>query len=86
MISFPKQMGLNEYAIRKKIIESKTTELYADTSKSKTSETVGNTNEVNIEKPKSVNESVVSTPNINKIKSPFEIGTQINENMCPTEV
>ncbi|GJU58925.1 hypothetical protein Tco_1236691 [Tanacetum coccineum] len=77
---------LNEYAIRKKIIESKTTELYADTSKSKTSETVGNTNEVNIEKPKSVNESVVSTPNINKIKSPFEIGTQINENMCPTEV
>ncbi|GJS38250.1 ribonuclease H-like domain-containing protein [Tanacetum coccineum] len=32
--------GLDEYAIRKKIIESKTTELYADTSKSKTSETV----------------------------------------------
>ncbi|GJR39140.1 putative ribonuclease H-like domain-containing protein [Tanacetum coccineum] len=33
--------GLDEYAIRKKIIESKTTELNADTSKSKTSETVG---------------------------------------------
>ncbi|GJV48055.1 ribonuclease H-like domain-containing protein [Tanacetum coccineum] len=60
--------GLDEYAIRKKIIKSKTTELNADTSKSKTSETVGNTNEVNVEKPKSVNESVVSTPNINKDK------------------
>ncbi|GJQ89783.1 hypothetical protein Tco_0000922 [Tanacetum coccineum] len=47
-------VGLDEYAIRKKIIESKT-----DTSKSKTSETVGKTNEVNIEKPKSVHESVV---------------------------
>ncbi|GKB07167.1 ribonuclease H-like domain-containing protein, partial [Tanacetum coccineum] len=32
--------GLDEYAIRKKIIESKTTELNTDTSKSKTSETV----------------------------------------------
>ncbi|GKC71970.1 putative ribonuclease H-like domain-containing protein, partial [Tanacetum coccineum] len=32
--------GLDEYAIRKKIIKSKTTELNADTSKSKTSETV----------------------------------------------
>ncbi|GJR66251.1 hypothetical protein Tco_0012316 [Tanacetum coccineum] len=60
--------GLYEYAIRKKIIESKTTKLNADTSKSKTSETIGNTNEVNVEKPKSVNESVVSTPNINKDK------------------
>ncbi|GKE91432.1 hypothetical protein Tco_1572527, partial [Tanacetum coccineum] len=52
--------GLDEYAIRKKIIESKT-----DTSKSKTSETVGKKNEVNIEKPKSVHESVVSKPKIN---------------------
>ncbi|GJS18117.1 putative ribonuclease H-like domain-containing protein [Tanacetum coccineum] len=60
--------GLDEYAIRKKIIESKTNELNANTSKSKTSESVGNTNEVNVEKPKSVNESVVSTPNINKDK------------------
>ncbi|GKF01913.1 hypothetical protein Tco_0028836, partial [Tanacetum coccineum] len=51
-------VGLDEYAIRKKIIESKTTELNADTSKYKTSETVGNTNEVNIEKPKTVYESV----------------------------
>ncbi|GJZ89009.1 putative reverse transcriptase domain-containing protein [Tanacetum coccineum] len=55
--------GLDEYAIRKKIIESKT-----DTSKSKTSETVGKTNEVNIEKPKSVNESVMSKPKINRDK------------------
>ncbi|GKB15893.1 hypothetical protein Tco_0849816 [Tanacetum coccineum] len=55
--------GLDEYAIRKKIIESKT-----DTSKSKTSETIGKTNEVNIEKPKSVHESVVSKPKINRDK------------------
>ncbi|GJX95953.1 hypothetical protein Tco_0351751 [Tanacetum coccineum] len=60
--------GLDEYAIRKKIIESKTTELNTDTSKSKTSETVGKTNEVNIEKPKSVYESVVPKPKINKDK------------------
>ncbi|GJT63740.1 ribonuclease H-like domain-containing protein [Tanacetum coccineum] len=55
--------GLDEYAIRKKIIESKTTEL-----NTKTSETVGKTNEVNTEKPKSVCESVVSKPKINKDK------------------
>ncbi|GJV72335.1 ribonuclease H-like domain-containing protein [Tanacetum coccineum] len=60
--------GLDEYAIRKKIIELKTTELNTDTSKSKTSETVGKTNEVNIEKPKSVNESVVPKPKINRDK------------------
>ncbi|GKA90078.1 putative ribonuclease H-like domain-containing protein [Tanacetum coccineum] len=46
--------GLDEYAIRKKVIESKTTKLNTETSKSKTSETVCNTNEVNFEKPKSV--------------------------------
>ncbi|GKE88973.1 hypothetical protein Tco_1566448, partial [Tanacetum coccineum] len=56
-------VGLDEYAIRKKITELKT-----DTSKSKTSETVGKTNEVNIEKPKSVYESVVSKPKINRDK------------------
>ncbi|GKF57615.1 hypothetical protein Tco_0171152, partial [Tanacetum coccineum] len=55
--------GLDKYAIRKKIIELKT-----DTSKSKTSETVGKTNEVQIEKPKSVHESVVSKPKINRDK------------------
>ncbi|GKE15629.1 hypothetical protein Tco_1423206, partial [Tanacetum coccineum] len=36
---------LDEYAIRKKVIESKTTVLEANTSKSKTSEIVGKTNE-----------------------------------------
>ncbi|GJS34897.1 reverse transcriptase domain-containing protein [Tanacetum coccineum] len=60
--------GLDEYAIRKKIIESKTTELNTDTSKSKTSETVRKTNEVNIEKSKSVHESVVPKPKINRDK------------------
>ncbi|GKG17509.1 hypothetical protein Tco_0362466, partial [Tanacetum coccineum] len=50
--------GLDEYVIRKKIIESKTTELNADTSKSKTSETVGKTNEANTQKSKTVYESV----------------------------
>ncbi|GJW35512.1 putative ribonuclease H-like domain-containing protein [Tanacetum coccineum] len=73
-------IGLDEYAIRKKIIESKTTKLNADTSKSKTSETVGNTNEVNVEKPKSVNESVVSTPNINKDKVIIEDWNSDDEN------
>ncbi|GKB82486.1 ribonuclease H-like domain-containing protein [Tanacetum coccineum] len=72
--------GLDEYAIRKKIIESKTTELNDDTSKSKTNETVGNTNEVNVEKPKSVNESVVSTPNINKDKVIIEDWNSNDEN------
>ncbi|GKB51633.1 hypothetical protein Tco_0902386 [Tanacetum coccineum] len=49
-ISFP---GLDEYAIRKKIIKSKTTDL-----NTKTSETVGKTNEANTQKPKTVYESV----------------------------
>ncbi|GKD34627.1 hypothetical protein Tco_1250136 [Tanacetum coccineum] len=53
--------GLDEYAIRNKIIESQTTEL-----NTKTSETVGKTNDANTEKPKSVSESVVSNPKINK--------------------
>ncbi|GJS35633.1 putative ribonuclease H-like domain-containing protein [Tanacetum coccineum] len=43
--------GLDEYAIRNKIIESQTTEI-----NTKTSETAGKTNDVNIEKPKSVND------------------------------
>ncbi|GJR58120.1 hypothetical protein Tco_1500282 [Tanacetum coccineum] len=60
--------GLDEFAIRKKVIELQTTELNTDTSTSKSSETLGNTNEVNAEKPKSVNESVVSKPNFNKEK------------------
>ncbi|GJR81905.1 hypothetical protein Tco_0152690 [Tanacetum coccineum] len=45
--------GLDEYAIRKKIIESKTTDL-----NTKTSETVGKTNEANTQKSKAVYESV----------------------------
>ncbi|GKC45628.1 hypothetical protein Tco_1063350, partial [Tanacetum coccineum] len=53
--------GLDEYAIRNKIIESQTTEL-----NTKTSETVGKTNDANTEKPKSVSESVVSNLKINR--------------------
>ncbi|GJW22995.1 putative ribonuclease H-like domain-containing protein [Tanacetum coccineum] len=49
--------GLDEYAFRNKIIESKTTE---------TNKTVGITNEATIVKPKSVNETVVSKSKINR--------------------
>ncbi|GJT03996.1 ribonuclease H-like domain-containing protein [Tanacetum coccineum] len=49
--------GLDEYAFRNKIIESKTTE---------TNKTVGTTNEATIVKPKSVNETVVSKSKINR--------------------
>ncbi|GKB77596.1 putative ribonuclease H-like domain-containing protein, partial [Tanacetum coccineum] len=55
--------GLDEFAIRKKIIESKTTKLNTETN-----ETVGKTNAVNVEKPKSVYESIVSKPKINRDK------------------
>ncbi|GJU88497.1 putative ribonuclease H-like domain-containing protein [Tanacetum coccineum] len=48
----PANDRLDEYAIRKKIIKSKTTEPKDDTSESKTSETVGKTNEVEKSKPK----------------------------------
>ncbi|GJS29887.1 putative ribonuclease H-like domain-containing protein [Tanacetum coccineum] len=51
-------VGLDEYAIRNKIIESQTTKL-----NTKTSETAGQTN---AEKPKSASESVVSNPKINR--------------------
>ncbi|GKB97283.1 ribonuclease H-like domain-containing protein [Tanacetum coccineum] len=53
--------GLDEYAIRNKIIKSKTTKL-----NNKTSETAGKTNDANTEKPKSVSESVVYNPKINR--------------------
>ncbi|GJS73693.1 putative RNA-directed DNA polymerase [Tanacetum coccineum] len=53
--------GLDEYAIRNKIIESQTTEL-----NTKTSETTGQTNDANTKKPKSVSEAVVSNPKINR--------------------
>ncbi|GJT71246.1 putative ribonuclease H-like domain-containing protein [Tanacetum coccineum] len=46
-------VGLDEYAIRKKIIESKTTDL-----NTKTSKTVGKINEANTQKPKTIYESV----------------------------
>ncbi|GKF03315.1 hypothetical protein Tco_0030238 [Tanacetum coccineum] len=65
---YQQMIGLDEYAIRKKIIKSKKIELNTDTSKSKTSETVGKTNEVNMEKPKSFQESVVPKQKINKDK------------------
>ncbi|GJW80782.1 retrovirus-related pol polyprotein from transposon TNT 1-94 [Tanacetum coccineum] len=52
---------LDEYAIRNKIIESQTTKL-----NTKTSETAGQTNDANTEKPKSASESVVSNPKINR--------------------
>ncbi|GJW06588.1 putative ribonuclease H-like domain-containing protein [Tanacetum coccineum] len=69
--------GLDEFAIRKKIIESKTTELYIETS-----ETVGKTNEVNVEKPKSVYESVVLNQRLTEIKSSLRIETQMMRMMC----
>ncbi|GJX01708.1 putative ribonuclease H-like domain-containing protein [Tanacetum coccineum] len=51
--------GLDEYAIRKKIIKSKTSEPKDDTSKSKTSETVGKTNEVEKYKQKINRDKVI---------------------------
>ncbi|GJT18314.1 ribonuclease H-like domain-containing protein [Tanacetum coccineum] len=51
--------GLDEYAIRKKIIESQTTELNTDTSKSKTSESVGKTNKVEKSNPKINRDKVI---------------------------
>ncbi|GKG35116.1 hypothetical protein Tco_0440270, partial [Tanacetum coccineum] len=49
--------SLDEYAIRKKTIESKITELNADTSKSKTSETVDDENDVFEVSPVKTNET-----------------------------
>ncbi|GJW79532.1 hypothetical protein Tco_0143507 [Tanacetum coccineum] len=77
--------GLDEFAIRKKIIESKTTELKTATSESKTSKTVGKTNEVNVEKPKSVNKSVVSTPKINRDKVIIDDWNSDDENDVSTK-
>ncbi|GJT61837.1 hypothetical protein Tco_1005370 [Tanacetum coccineum] len=51
--------GLDEYAIRKKIIESQTTELNTDTSKSKTSESVSKTNKVEKSNPKINRDKVI---------------------------
>ncbi|GJT94615.1 hypothetical protein Tco_1090133 [Tanacetum coccineum] len=64
--------GLDEFAIRNKIIESTTTE-------SKTNETVGKTNKVNTTKPKYVCELVVSNPRFNKEKVIIEDWTSDDE-------
>ncbi|GJW91921.1 hypothetical protein Tco_0169474 [Tanacetum coccineum] len=67
--------GLDEYAIRNKIIESKTLE---------TTKTLGNTNDKNAEKPKSVNEKVVSKTGFNRDEVIIEDWTSDDEeDMCP---
>ncbi|GKC43729.1 hypothetical protein Tco_1061451, partial [Tanacetum coccineum] len=53
--------GLDKYAIRNKIIDSQTTKL-----NTKTSDTAGQTNDANTEKPKLASESVVSNLKIDK--------------------
>ncbi|GJY85389.1 putative ribonuclease H-like domain-containing protein [Tanacetum coccineum] len=58
-MSAKEKNGLDEYAIRKKIIESKTTEPRDDTSESKTSETVGKTNKVEKSKTKINRDKVI---------------------------
>ncbi|GKF75826.1 hypothetical protein Tco_0225270, partial [Tanacetum coccineum] len=63
--------GLNEYAIRNKVIESQTSEL-----NTKTSETADQTN---AEKPKSASESVVSNPKIDKDRVIIEDWTSDDE-------
>ncbi|GJV87181.1 putative ribonuclease H-like domain-containing protein [Tanacetum coccineum] len=66
--------GLDEYAIRNKIIESKTLE---------TTKTLGNTNDKNAEKPKSVNEKVVSKTGFNRDEVIIEDWTSDDEeDMC----
>ncbi|GJR85114.1 putative ribonuclease H-like domain-containing protein [Tanacetum coccineum] len=62
--------GLDEYAFRNTIIESKTTE---------TNKTVGTTNEATIVKPKSVNETVVSKSKINRDEVIIEDWTSDDE-------
>ncbi|GKC95821.1 hypothetical protein Tco_1161263 [Tanacetum coccineum] len=62
-------IGLDEYAIRKKIIESKTTELNTDTSKSKTNETVDDEDDVSAVKtvsPVKTNETQIVRNQVDK--------------------
>ncbi|GKF19736.1 hypothetical protein Tco_0068374, partial [Tanacetum coccineum] len=62
--------GLDEYAIRKKIIESQTTKLNTDTSKSKTSETADDeddVSEVNTGNPVKTNETQTVKTQVDKI-------------------
>ncbi|GJU60242.1 putative ribonuclease H-like domain-containing protein [Tanacetum coccineum] len=58
--------SLDEYAIRKKIIESKTTNLNTKPSETMMRMMCLKCNNANTEKPKSVSESVVSNPKINR--------------------
>ncbi|GJU05998.1 ribonuclease H-like domain-containing protein [Tanacetum coccineum] len=62
--------GLDEFAFRNKIIESKTTE---------TNKTVGTTNKTTIAKPTSVNETVVSKSKINRDEVIIEDWTSDDE-------
>ncbi|GJX24957.1 hypothetical protein Tco_0231253 [Tanacetum coccineum] len=65
---------LDEYAIKNKIIESKTLE---------TTKTLGNINDKNVEKPMSVNEKVISKTKINRDKEIIEDWTSDDEeDMC----
>ncbi|GJV56178.1 putative ribonuclease H-like domain-containing protein [Tanacetum coccineum] len=66
--------GLDEYAIRNKIIESQTSEL-----NTKTSETSGQTNAANTVKPKSASESVKANPKINRDRVIIEDWTSYDE-------
>ncbi|GJZ13594.1 putative ribonuclease H-like domain-containing protein [Tanacetum coccineum] len=69
--------GLDEYAIRKKIIESKTTKLKADTSKSKTSETVGVLNRTGLVNPvrsngkRAVHTVSTTRPSVSTTSTPY---------------
>ncbi|GKD16578.1 hypothetical protein Tco_1205736, partial [Tanacetum coccineum] len=69
--------GLDEYAIRKKIIESKITKLNTDTSKSKTSETVDDEDDgsaVKIVSPVKTNETQTVRNHVDKIGVLTRIG------------
>ncbi|GKC01898.1 hypothetical protein Tco_0993508, partial [Tanacetum coccineum] len=66
--------GLDEYAIKKKIIESKTTEINTDTSKSKTSETIDDeddVSEVNTVSPVKTNVIQIVKTHVDKIDCDF---------------
>ncbi|GKE57059.1 hypothetical protein Tco_1496244, partial [Tanacetum coccineum] len=71
--------GLDEYAIRNKIIESQTTK-----PNTKTSKTVGTTNDANTKKPKSASESVVSNPKINRDRVIIEDWNSDDEEEMPS--
>ncbi|GJW92062.1 putative ribonuclease H-like domain-containing protein [Tanacetum coccineum] len=72
--------GLDEYAIRNKIIESQTSKL-----NNKTSETTSQINDANTIKPKSSSESVVSNPQINRDRVIIEDWNSDDEEEVSTE-